>query len=276
MPVTGEFRKRRLFQLPVQKNAWEGFLVKRLLGAALVFLLLAGMSGAALAADVAVLNSQRTADWYAEVGWDYEADMDVLRVTLQAGGFSFAEISVEDLEAGNLGDAKVLILPNTRRMSQAEVASVKAFLSNGGKVFAVGQASFRDDSNKKVRDESYQLADEIGIAYVTWSGSAPKHAFAKAVAKDHPIFAGLPEFIRFPRYWAMVNEVRGGAKILAEWYDEDQVTPSQAVPENNGAIIEGPAGNVIYIGDMIFMPGGADQPELQQLAINIIKYLLSK
>ncbi|MBE3577008.1 MAG: hypothetical protein IMX00_04885 [Limnochordales bacterium] len=250
--------------------------MKRLLGAVCAFLLLVALGGAAQAADVAVLNSQRTADWYTEVGWDYEADMDVLRSTLQAGGFSFTEISVEDLEAGNLGDAKVLILPNTRRMSPAEVAAVQEFLGRGGRLLALGQTSFRDDKNQKVRDESYQLADEIGIAYVAWFGAAPKHAYARVVAKDHPIFAGLPEFIRFPRYWAMVNTVRGGAKILAEWYDEDQLTPSQAVPENNGAIIEGPAGNVIYIGDMIFTPGGADQPELQQLAINIIKYLLSK
>lgn len=252
-------------------------MVKRVGPILLASFLVVGAASFAFAAEVAVLNSQRTADWYSEVGWDYEADMALLRSTLEAGGFTYTEISVEDLEAGNLGNAKVLILPNTRRMSQAEVDQVKAFLGRGGKLFAIGQASFRNEANKKVRDESYLLADEMGLSWVTWSGSAPKHAYAKVVAKDHPIFQGLPEFIQFPRYWAMVNEVRGGAKILAEWYDDDQVTPSQAVPERNGAIVEGPAGNVIYIGDMIFTPGGTDAlPDLQKLAINIIRYLLNK
>ncbi|MBE3584030.1 MAG: hypothetical protein IMX01_07955 [Limnochordaceae bacterium] len=235
-----------------------------------------GLASCAQAADVAVLDSERTAQWYSDLGWDYQADMAVLHGVLDKAGISYQDITVADLEAGNLGDAKLLILPHTRRMSAAEVQAVKDFLAQGGRLFALGQASFRDENNAKTRPESYQLADELGISWVTWSGNAPLHGYAKVVVADHPIFAGLPDQIRFPRNEAMVVQVYNGGKILAEWYDDDQSTPSEPDPAQNGAIIEGPAGNTIYVGDMLFIPGGADQPELQKLCINIIQYLLNK
>lgn len=236
--------------------------------------LLFGVAAVAAAADVAVFNSALTQKWYSEVGWDYAADMDAVKEILDVAGVSYAEITNADLVQGNLGDAKLLIMPNTRRMSAAEVEAAKKFLADGGAIFALGQTSFRDENNKQVSPKHFQLADEFGIAYESFAWQPPAHAYIHVVEASHPIFNGLPEFVKFPRNWAMVVSLNGGTQ-LAEWFNDDQMTPSH-LPEINSAIVEGPSGRTIYIGDMIFMQDALDSPEIRTLLQNVITYLLSK
>lgn len=235
--------------------------------------LLAGVAAVAAAADVAVFNSTNTQKWYSEVGWDYQADMDAVKEILDVAGVSYAEVTNDDLVEGNLGDAKLLILPNTRRMSAAEVAGAKKFLADGGAIFALGQTSFKDENNKQVSPKHFQLADELGIAYESFAWQPPAHAYIHVVEASHPIFNGVPEFVKFPRNWAMVVSLNGG-KQLAEWFNDDQMTPSH-LPEINSSIVEGPSGRTIYVGDMIFMQDALDSPEIRTLLQNIVTHLLS-
>lgn len=253
------------------KKGWRFTLAFALVAALAV---LAGAAAVASAADVAVLNSANTEKWYGEVGWDYAGDMDTIKEILDVAGVSFAEITNDDLANGNLGDAKLLILPNTRRMAAAEVEAAKKFLAGGGAIFALGQTSFRDEKNQKVTPKHFQLADELGIAYESFAWQPPAHGFVHVVEASHPIFNGLPEFVKFPRNWAMVISLNGGTQ-LAEWFNDDQAMPSH-LPEINSAIVEGPSGRTIFIGDMIFMQTALDSPELRTLLQNTISYLLSK
>ena len=232
------------------------------------------MAAAVSAADVAVLISDYTKKWYGEVSWDFDADMNAIRDTLGLAEISFVELTDEDLAKGNFGDAKTLILPNNRRMSKDQVAATRKFLEEGGTLFAMMQASFKDEANNTVDGKLFQLLNEYGFAYEAFSQKPPLHGYVKKVV-DTPIFEGLPEFVQFHRNWAMIVKHTEGTKILAEWYNDDQLMPSH-LPEINGAIVENAKGNIVYCGEMIFMPIQMEDPQVRTLATNIVKYLVSK
>lgn len=249
--------------------------MKKFLATSLFVMLLALMLGAAVsAADVAVLISDYTKTWYSEVSWDFEDEMDCIRDTLDLADIEYAEISDADLAQGKLGAAKVIILPNNRRMSREQVNITRQFLAEGGTLLAVMQSSFKDEDNNTVDEKLFQLWDVFGLEYEAFAWKPPLHGYIKK-AVDHPIFEGLPEFVQFHRNWAMIVKHQEGATVLAEWYNDDQIMPSH-LPEINAAILEGPQGNVIYISEMIFMPIQMEDPQVRTLATNIINYLLEK
>lgn len=232
------------------------------------------MSVAASAADVAVLISDATRTWYEEVSWDFEGDMNAIRDILELGEISYVEISDEDLAKGNFGGAKTVILPNNRRMSVEQADATRQFLADGGTAFMVMQASFKDENNENVNGKPFHLGEEMGIAYEGFGWKPPAHGYIKPV-KDHPIFEGLPEFIKFHRNWAMIVDPADDAKVLAEWYNDDKMMPSH-LPEINAAIVENKEGNIVYVGEMIFMPKAMESAELRTLATNIVNYLINQ
>lgn len=231
--------------------------------------------GAAVnAADIAVLISDYNKKWYVECNWDFDSHMNALRDTLALAELSYVELTDEDLAKGNFGDAKVLILPNSRRMSRDQIAATRKFLEEGGTLFALMQATFKDEANNTVDGKIFQMGTEFGVAYEAYSWKPPLHAFVKKM-EEHPIFEGLPEFIQFHRNEAIVVKHVEGVKVLAEWYNDDQLMPSH-LPEINAALVENAAGNVIYSGEMLFAPQQMEDPAIRTLATNIVKYLLSK
>lgn len=249
--------------------------MKKVLSTTLLVFMLTLLFGAAVsAADVAVLISDYTKTWYEEVSWDFDEDMDCIRDTLDLADISYVEISDGDLAKGNFGDAKVLILPNNRRMSREQVALTREFLAEGGTLLALMQTSFKDETNSTVDENLFQLRDVFGLEYEAFAWKPPLHGYIKKV-EDHPIFEGLPELVQFHRNWAMIVKHQEDAKILAEWYNDDQIMPSH-LPEINAAILEGPQGNVIYVGEMMFMAVQMEDPQVRTLATNIINYLLEK
>ncbi len=54
-------------------------------------------------------------------------------------GIPFENISDEELEAGNLDDFEVLVLPSTRAMSDLQILRIQEFMQNGGNVLATWQ-----------------------------------------------------------------------------------------------------------------------------------------
>lgn len=232
------------------------------------------MAAAVNAADVAVLISDYTKKWYGEVSWDFDADMNAIRDTLDLAEIKYVELTDEDLAKGNFGDAKTLILPNNRRMSKDQVAATRKFLEEGGTLFALMQASFKDEANNTVDGKPFQMWSDFGFTYEAFSQKPPLHGYIKKV-ENSPIFEGLPELVQFHRNWAMVVKHVEGTKILAEWYNDDQMMPSH-LPEINGAILENAKGNIVYSSEMIFMPVQMEDPQVRTLASNIVKYLVSK
>lgn len=247
---------------------------KGLVLAFLVILATLLLGAAVNAADIAVLISDYNKKWYTECNWDFDSHMNMLRDTLDLAELSYVELTDEDLAQGNFGDAKVLILPNSRRMSRDQVAAARKFLAEGGTLFAIMQATFKDETNANVDGKIFQMGEDFGLAYEAYSGKPPLHAFVKK-AEEHPIFEGLPEFVQFHRFEAIVVKHEEGSKVLAEWYNDDQLMPSH-LPEINGAILENAAGNILYCGEMLFTPEQMEDPAIRTLATNILKYLLGK
>lgn len=225
----------------------------------------------ALSADVAVLNSQWTRDWYYSLGWDFDGEFANVKRSLDGMGLSYAEVTDDQLAAGALGDAKVLLLVNNRMMSAAQVEAVKAFVAGGGKVFGLYQSSFRNEANVNVNPiNAFQLDEVYKVGFVQWTGSAPFHAYIKGDAA-HPIWEGLPEYVPTPRYTAMVITALEGGEVVGEWYNSDQATPSQSDPFNAAIVVSGAS---VYVGENLFDPAVYPDASVQRLIQNIIRYLL--
>lgn len=243
--------------------------MRRLMFSAALVLILA-FGSVALGADVAVLKSDMQMNWYISLGWDFNGEYNNILASLDELGLSYVEVNDEQLAAGELGDAKLLIMVNNRMMSAAQVEAVRAFLADGGKVLGMYQSSFRNEENQNVNPtNSYQLDDVYKVAYISWTGSAPMHAYIKGDA-SHPIWEGLSEFVPTARYTAMVNATLEGGKVIGEWYNLDQETKSQA-DLFNGAIIE--SDNAIYVGESLFDPLVFADDSVKKLVQNIIRYL---
>jgi len=258
----------------------------------LVFLLV-GFMFAEERKVVGVLMSDYTARWYAELGfsapdWDYLAEMKNIFDFVKGLGYSCVPIFNKDLElyanpeadpvvkftrVYKLDSVKLLILPNTRRMSPLEIEAVRKFIDNGGYVLALGQASFRDHNNNSYNVSNvFALGDIFNITYSSFAWKPPTHGYIKK-AKDHPIWEGLEDFVATPRHWAMVVQVPEDANVLGEWYNDDKETPSH-MPDLNAAIVEGR--NSIYIGEDLFISPNFEEPSVQLLLSNIIDYFMKK
>jgi hypothetical protein len=240
---------------------------------------------------VGVVMSDYSARWFAELGfsgdhWDYLALMKNIFDFVNGLGYKAVPIFDRDLElyanpesdpvvkftrTYNLDQVKLLILCDTRRLSPLEVEAVKKFISEGGKVLALSQVSFRDHNNSKFDNpDVFGLSNELKISYSSFAWKPPAHGYIKKAA-DHPIWEGLDEFIPTTRHWVMVVKTLEGGKVLGEWFNDDKILPSH-MPDLNGAIIE--AHNTIYIGEDLFIPINFKEPMVQMLLANIILYLM--
>ncbi|MBS3736278.1 hypothetical protein KGY72_03800, partial [Candidatus Bipolaricaulota bacterium] len=126
---------------------------------------------------IGILVSGYNLDWYNQMGlespdWAYFQEMKNLVQLVRDQGYKVVTFSDKDLEQAyqptdelerkkfaRLSEIKTLILPNTRRMSQKEVQNVRLYVQNGGTVLAIMQASYRDESDEKVRNGDYQLGN---------------------------------------------------------------------------------------------------------------------
>jgi len=271
--------------------------MKRLTKLALVILVIWSLGMLTLAEEakerntVGVLVSDYNIRWCAELGfegeWDYLVTASNVFELVRLLGYPVIPILDQDLERAyvpkeeipegefnrlvDLSTVKVIIMPLSRRLSPAEVEGVRKFVADGGKIFALAQASFRTHNNETWGEQTYGLSDLLGIHYELFAWRPPEHAYIRAVV-DHPIFADLPEFIPVPRNWAMVNSLVEGVevKVLGEWYNDDKVTPSH-LPEINAAVIEFDGG--IYVGEDLFVPPNFQDPDVQLFLMNVIEYL---
>jgi hypothetical protein len=124
-----------------------------------------------------------------------------------------------DEHLADLSKYKVLVLPDTECLSDAQLASIRQFVSNGGGLVATGQAGLYDqwrrlrvapglkgliDSQRRARDyEETVRRVEAGGAPVRKEYEKGKVVYIPAVTFDGP----LPEFGKFfnvePRFWKL-------------------------------------------------------------------------
>ncbi|MBS3792948.1 MAG: hypothetical protein V5A87_07010 [Candidatus Bipolaricaulota bacterium] len=235
---------------------------------------------------IGILVSGYNLDWYNQMGlespdWAYFQEMKNLVQLVRDQGYKVVTFSDKDLEQAyqptdelerkkfaRLSEIKTLILPNTRRMSQKEVQNVRRYVQNGGTVLAIMQASYRDESDEKVRNGDYQLGNLLEVEFNSFSWEQGEHAYISKT-KDHEIWRGLPNKIDNERGWAMVNSPKDGGNVLGVWNNSSR-EPSHS-RDRNAAIVEG--NRTIYLGEQLLTPENFESEEVKQLLGNTVKYL---
>lgn len=235
---------------------------------------------------VGVLVSGYNLNWYNQMGldfpdWAFFQEMKNLIQLVRNQGYKIVTLSDQDLEEAykseseldrkifaRLSEVKTLILPNTRRMSQKEVQNVRQYVQNGGTVLAFMQASYRDESDRKVGNGDYQLGSLFGIIYDSFSWKQGKHAYISKT-EGHEIWQGVNSPVKNGRGWAMINSPTTGGKVLGVWQDSDR-EPSHP-GDNNAAIVEG--NRTIYLGEQLLASENFESEEVRKLLSNALKYL---
>ncbi len=234
----------------------------------------AGAQVAGAGALVAVHVSDYNRAWYDELGWNYDADLDGLRSVLEEMKLPYTLVDDAALAAGfRKREEKLLILLNARRMSAAQVRTVREFVAGGGRLFAMYQASFRSEADLEAAREGFQLADLFGVSFAGWQGSPPLNGYIRrTVPEGHPLWAGLPEFVGLPGHAAMVVKLPPGERLVAgEWFNDDRLSPSHPEADNAAIVLKG---RVAYAGGMLLAPENLAEPGVRGLVANIIAYLL--
>jgi hypothetical protein len=207
--------------------------------------------------------------------------MENLVDLLKSRGYEVVLLSDQDLEQAyrpennldrkifaNLAEVKTLVLPNTRRMSQAEVENVRRYVSDGGTVLAIMQSSYRDASDRKAGKGDYRLGDLLGISYSGFSWAQGEHSYIKGT-RNHRIWQGMDGTVENVRGWAMVNSPTEDGRVLGAWYDSGG-EPSNPGNEN-AAIVEG--NRSLYVGEQLLAPENFQKEETRQLLGNMVDYL---
>src|SRR5262249_27058759 len=97
-------------------------------------------------------------------------------------------ITDEDVTLAELSRHRVLMLPGSAALSDAQVRAVRAFIEAGGGLVATGEASLCDELGRPRKD--FALADVFGVGYRGRPASAAKRPkldenFAVAVDADY-------------------------------------------------------------------------------------------
>ena len=102
--------------------------------------------GAEVVAEVAILFPTYSRDWNSD--WKthaYRREMFGTAQTLDTMHVPYEFISDQRLESRNLGKFKALLVGEAQCLSDAEIAAIKAFADNGGKVRTTVRAGTRDE-----------------------------------------------------------------------------------------------------------------------------------
>lgn len=197
-------------------------------------------------------------DWIKEQGLNFEYEI-------------ISDTDVETLSV--IKKYKVLILPNMRCMSKKQVENVASYIHTGGKVITCYTTSFRNENDEYAMDpRDFALGKELGIQYISWDGTVGKNTYMRRVVEEtHPLWKNLPEFVRLYRYTTMVVSVLPEATVIAEWYDENKISPSRE-KDKNAAVVA--TKNTIYFAEDIFAPENSHNRRVRTLLKNCLEYLI--
>jgi hypothetical protein len=105
----------------------------------------------------------------------------------------FNAVLDEDLTLEKLRKYKVLFLTNMGRMSDRQIAAVKAYVKQGGGLVATYQTSLYDEKGESRED--FGLKELFRADFEGFNSPGFKHAYGPAIyvqmAQDHPITAGI-------------------------------------------------------------------------------------
>ena len=130
----------------------------------------------------------------------------------------FDYIADQELSAERLADYRVLVLPNSRALSEAHCQAIREFVAAGGSVVAAHESSLLDE-NEQPRTE-FALADVLGVHL-----SAPPRGPLKnnyiALEGEHPLTSG----------YAGATRIVGGTHVVGIEAADGADVPFRFVPD---------------------------------------------
>jgi len=104
------------------------------------------------------------------VAWQY----NTLIAFLQQRGYPFTFVSTRQIEAGELGQYRVLLMPVSQCLGDAEAARIQAFVEQGGTVIADVRPGIADaHGNLRSGDRALPFLGQTWSALLTTEGKAP-------------------------------------------------------------------------------------------------------
>ena len=185
------------------------------------------LEGTASVADVALLWSVRTADYYRATVPVTDFTQEGEKLTRQersgdhyrafSGWFEcltrrHVQFDVLDEQAveESLSRYSVLILPNVACISQRHAAAITAWVEAGGVLLSTHETSLYTDWG--VRRSTPALRDVLGIDCAGIEGPTTLDYFDRT---DDPLFAGIAAaLVPAPRFWTLVETVGNAARAL--------------------------------------------------------------
>jgi len=199
--------------------------------------------------QVALLQSQAT---FQHVGWKARWDWQGAKTALEHLGLAVNVVSEAQLAATG-SPANLLVLSNARNLEESTLQAVRQHLSQGGKVLASYQTSYRKANNSSWTPNGFALGPELGIRFTRWNGTQGETDALKVA----PPYGAIP----LARHQAMLFEPLPEAVVLAQW---DK-------PAESASIVR--FGNSLYCGEDLLAPENSQSRQVLGLMAGLLNSL---
>ncbi|MGE5420421.1 MAG: beta-galactosidase trimerization domain-containing protein, partial [Chloroflexota bacterium] len=130
---------------------------------------------------------------------DSEAHLNGMYHALIEGHVPFEMINADVLDDDHLKPFKLLILPNTRHLSDGQCDQLKRFVDKGGSLLATFETSLYDEQG--ARRKNFGLADLFGVAFDGSVEGPMQNSYLRlredpATKKFHPVLEGIEDAVR--------------------------------------------------------------------------------
>ena len=152
-------------------------------------------------ARVAMVYSEQTERNYGGEAWQIHSDWHGLGMyhALIEARIPFDMVNDRLLDALNLENYKLLVLPNVAALSNAQCDQLHQFVNNGGSILATFETSLYDETG--ARRKNFGLADLLGVSYEGSIEGPMKNSYLKLIPESgsenyHSVLEGLEDAFR--------------------------------------------------------------------------------
>jgi hypothetical protein len=206
---------------------------------------------------------------------EHGKDLDGFHFALMEKHIPYGLVTDKSLRAGELGGARVVILPNVTCLSEEEAATLRQFVRGGGGLVATHRTSMQDEWGNPRPD--FLLADLFGADYL--EQLSYRYSFVKLSGK-HALFEGLPPgwpmsvFKEWQLKVAVRDSARGHGCIVHPFRGHRLVhMPGEEAPYPGLVTHEVGKGRVVYVPHPLGLCYGEyGHPDHRQLIANAVRW----
>jgi len=149
-------------------------------------------------ADTAIVYSQRTLAFWGlnkkNPNQDHDSRLDYFEgiyYALLQGRHLFDFVHEDKLDAANLKNYRVLVLPNVAFLSDRQCDQLRAFVSGGGRLLATFETSLYNEWGD--RRSQFGIGDLLGVEVTGPTQGPLRNSYARMVSSEHPLFESCDE-----------------------------------------------------------------------------------